>query len=60
MMEIQVLKDCDLTGTNQNGFKQKWSMSTLAMELQSMILRSLAEDINVLMSSLDLRSETLN
>ena len=55
-MEIQVLKDCDLTGVNQHGFKQKRSMSTLAMELQSMISWSLDKDNYFMMSSLNLNS----
>jgi hypothetical protein len=54
IMKIQSDNNCDLTGVNQHGFKQKRSTSTLATEIQSIISRALDGNKIVLMSSLDL------
>ena len=55
-MEIQEENNCDITGSNQHGFKRNKSTSTLSLELQSIIARALDEDNFVLVASLDLSS----
>lgn len=56
IMEIQEENNCDITGSNQHGFKRNKSTSTLSLELQSIIARALDEDNFVLVASLDLSS----
>jgi hypothetical protein len=54
ILSLQDENNCDLTGTNQHGFKKNKSTSTLSIELQSLIARALDEDNFVLVASLDL------
>ena len=56
ILDIQDENKCDLTGGNQHGFKQKRSNSTLSIQLQNLIARTLDEDKLVLLASLDLSS----
>ena len=52
--EIQEENNCDITGSNQHGFKKGKSTATISLTLQSQIARALDENKFVLMSSLDL------
>ena len=56
IMAIQDANGCDVTNSNQHGFKKGKSTTTLSMELQSLIARALDEDKTVRVSSLDLSS----
>ena len=56
IIEIQDDNECDITGTNQHGFKRNRSTTTLSLELQAIIARALDEDNYVLVSSIDLSS----
>ena len=54
LKSIEFLNNTDLTGKQQHGFKKGKNTSTLALQLQSLIARSLDEDSYVLMASIDL------
>ena len=56
ILDIQAENDCDLTSSNQHGFKKGKSTATISLTIQSLIARALDDDNYVLMSSLDLSS----
>lgn len=56
ILAIEEQNNCDLTGSNQHGFKKGKSTTTLSLTIQSLIARALDEDKFVLMASLDLSS----
>jgi hypothetical protein len=56
ILDIQDKNKCDLTGRNKHSSKQKRSTSTLSIELQNLIAKTLDEDKLLLLASLDLSS----
>jgi hypothetical protein len=52
--EIKEQNNCDITGSNQHGFKRGMSTATILLTLQFQIARALDQNKFVLMSSLDL------
>ena len=53
---LEFLKNVDLTGKSQHGFKTKHSTATAGLKIQSVIARALNEGEYALMSTLDLSS----
>ena len=56
MGRLEFLKNVDLTGKSQHGFKTKHSTATAGLKIQSVIARALNEGEYALMSTLDLSS----
>ena len=54
--KLEVMKNLDLTGKSQHGFKAKHSTTTACMTLQSLIARALDGDEYALMATLDFSS----
>ena len=54
--KIEIIKNIDLTGKPQHGFKKKHSTSTAGIKLQSILARALNDNNYAIMATLDLSS----